>query len=477
MTVRTRFAPSPTGYLHIGGARTALFCWLYARRHAGEFVLRVEDTDRERSTEASVQAILDGMKWLGLDADEGPVFQTDRFDRYREVVASLLERGHAYHCYCSPEELQQMRDEAMQLKQKPRYNGHWRDRDDAPPAGVKPVVRFRNPLDGSVVIDDLVKGRIEIANSELDDLVIMRSDGTPTYNLTVVVDDYDMKITHVIRGDDHVNNTPRQINILKALDANLPEYAHLPMILGEDKKRLSKRHGAVSVMQYKEGGYLPDALLNYLARLGWSHKNQELFSLEELVELFSLDAVNRSGSAFDQEKLDWVNQQHMMGLPPEQLGSAFKQFLDDDTASSNDATMTADISTITKVATLQKERCNTLREMADESRYFFEPPAEYDPKAAQKQLKDQAIAPLQHVAAKFDQLAKENNWNANAIESAIKSSVDELGIGFGKLGLPLRVALTGNTKSPPLEQTVALIGVEQVALRIQAACDYIGRNA
>ena len=477
MTVRTRFAPSPTGFLHIGGARTALFCWLYARRHAGEFVLRVEDTDRERSTEASVQAILDGMAWLGLKADEGPIFQTDRFDRYREVVATLLEQGHAYHCYCSPEELQQMRDEAMANKQKPRYNGYWRDREDPPPADVKPVVRFRNPLDGSVVIEDLVKGRIEIANAELDDLVIMRSDGTPTYNLTVVVDDYDMNITHVIRGDDHVNNTPRQINILKALGATLPEYAHLPMILGEDKKRLSKRHGAVSVTQYKEDGYLPEALLNYLARLGWSHKDQELFSMDELVELFSLEAVNRSGSVFNQEKLDWVNQQHMMGLSDDALGAAFKQYLDDEAADGNTEPVTEpaalDQAMIKAVATVQKERCNTFKAMLDESRYFFAPPVQYDEKAAQKQLKEQAIKPLQHVAAKFDALQLSDSWNPEAIEAAIKATVEELDIGFGKIGLPLRVALTGDTKSPPLEQTVWLIGPEQVASRIQAAVDFI----
>ncbi|HBR96667.1 MAG TPA: glutamate--tRNA ligase, partial [Gammaproteobacteria bacterium] len=275
MAVRTRFAPSPTGYLHIGGARTALFSWLYARHHQGEFILRIEDTDLERSTEASVRAILDGMAWLGLEHDEGPYYQTQRFDRYREVVNKLLEEGHAYYCYCSPEELEAMRDEAMRNKQKPRYNGYWRDRTDPPPAGVKPVVRFKNPLSGSVVIEDQVYGRIEVQNTELDDLIILRSDGSPTYNLTVVVDDHDMRITHVIRGDDHINNTSRQINILKAMGANLPQYAHLPMILGDDGKRLSKRHGAVGVMQYAEEGYLPEAVLNYLVRLGWSHGDQE----------------------------------------------------------------------------------------------------------------------------------------------------------------------------------------------------------
>ncbi|MCB1757712.1 MAG: glutamate--tRNA ligase, partial [Gammaproteobacteria bacterium] len=286
MTVRTRFAPSPTGYLHIGGARTALFSWLYARHHGGQFVLRIEDTDRERSTQESVQAILDGMDWLGLDYDEGPFYQSERFERYREVVQKLLDEDKAYYCYCTPEEVEAMREEAIARKQKPRYNGYWRDRTDPPPAGIKPVVRFKNPLQGSVVFDDQVYGRIEVQNSELDDLVIMRSDGVPTYNLSVVVDDFDMRITDVIRGDDHINNTPRQINILKAMGAEVPRYAHLPMILGDDGKRLSKRHGAMGVMQYADDGYLPDAVLNYLVRLGWSHGDQEIFSKQEMIDLF-----------------------------------------------------------------------------------------------------------------------------------------------------------------------------------------------
>ena len=477
MTVRTRFAPSPTGYLHIGGARTALFCWLYARRHQGQFVLRIEDTDRERSTDESVQAILDGMQWLGLTADEGPFYQTQRFDRYREVVEQLLAQGDAYHCYCSPEELQQMRDEAMQRKEKPRYNGYWRDRDDTPPAGVKPVVRFRNPLDGSVVIEDMVKGRIEISNTELDDLVIMRSDGTPTYNLTVVVDDFDMNITHVIRGDDHINNTPRQINILKALDASLPAYAHLPMILGEDKKRLSKRHGAVSVLQYKEDGYLPQGLLNYLVRLGWSHEDKEIFSLDEMVELFSLEAVNKSGSVFNNEKLDWVNQQHFLSLPSAELGNAFEEYIADKDCpvdAYNAATPASD--TCAAVAELQKDRCNTLKQMAEESLYFFLEPVTYDPKAAAKQLTDKTVEPLQLVGNKLATLGDSGQWQPDAIDAAIKSTVEELGIGFGKLGLPLRVALTGNTKSPTLEQTVFLIGQEGVARRLAKALDFIAAS-
>lgn len=465
MTVRTRFAPSPTGYLHIGGARTALFCWLYARAQAGQFVLRIEDTDRERSTEESVKAILDSMEWLQLTPDEGPFYQTDRFDRCREVVDQLLKEGHAYYCYCSPEELQQMRDEAMEKKEKPRYNGYWRDRTDTPPAGVKPVVRFRNPESGSVVIDDLVKGRIEISNSELDDLVIMRSDGTPTYNMIVVVDDFDMNITHVIRGDDHINNTPRQINILKAMGATLPEYAHLPMILGEDKKRMSKRHGAVSVMQYHDEGYLPEALLNYLVRLGWSHEDQEIFSMEEMVKLFTLEAVNKSGSVFNKEKLDWVNQQHMQAMPADELGQRLKPY-----AESVVPGAAADAGKLAAVADLHKDRVSTLKQMAEESHYFFKAPAEYDAKAAAKQLTAASTGPLTEIR---NRLAKLASWEPAAIEQEIKSVVEDLGIGFGKLGLPLRVALTGNTKSPALEQTVAVIGRDESVARLDAALEYV----
>ena len=472
MTVRTRFAPSPTGYLHIGGARTALFSWLFARANDGKFVLRIEDTDRERSTEASVQAILDGMDWLKLAADEGPFYQTDRFDRCREVVDQLLEAGHAYHCYCSPQELQQMRDEAMEKKEKPRYNGYWRDRSDTPPEGIKPVVRFRNPLQGSVVINDLVKGKIEINNSELDDLVIMRSDGTPTYNMIVVVDDFDMNITHVIRGDDHINNTPRQINILKAMGANLPEYGHLPMILGEDKKRMSKRHGAVSVMQYRDEGYLPEALLNYLVRLGWSHEDQEIFSIEEMIKLFTLEAVNKSGSVFNKEKLDWVNQQHMQAMPAEQLGERLKPYVDSIIESNTDTT-NPDPATLAAVADVQRDRVTTLVQMAQESVYFFQAPAEYDPKASAKQLTAAAAEPLGQIRNRLEKLEK---WDPAAIEEQIKSTVDDLGIGFGKLGLPLRVALTGNTKSPALEQTVHIIGQSESVARLDAALAHINKS-
>ncbi len=460
MSVRTRFAPSPTGYLHIGGARTALFCYLFARQHGGEFVLRIEDTDRERSTEESVQAILDGMQWLGLDYDEGPFYQTQRFDRYREVVAQLLESGHAYHCYCSREELDAMREEAMKNKQKPRYNGYWRDRTDSPPAGVEPVVRFRNPLDGDVVIKDAVKGDIVVSNTELDDLIIMRSDGTPTYNLTVVVDDMDMRISHVIRGDDHVNNTPRQINILQALGAELPVYAHLPMILGEDGKRLSKRHGAVSVMQYQEDGYQPEALLNYLVRLGWSHQDQELFSMAEMTSLFSLDAVNRSGSVFDNKKLDWVSQHYLQNTPQSELAAALEPYV---VATGVDVAAGPELG---DVADLLRERSKTLVEMAAAASYFYKAPSEYDAKASKKQFKV-ATAPV--LVAIGEAFAGLSSWDAESIQAAMNETVEQLEIGYGKLGQPLRLAITGGTASPDMDRTLALIGKDAVLLRIKAA--------
>lgn len=467
MTVRTRFAPSPTGYLHIGGARTALFSWLFARHHQGEFILRIEDTDIERSSEESVQAILDGMKWLGLDHDEGPFYQTQRFDRYREVVSKLLEDGHAYHCYSTPEEVNVMREEAMKNKQKPRYNGFWRDRSDTPPEGIKPVIRFKNPLDGSVVIDDMVYGPIEVQNSELDDLVIMRADGTPTYNLTVVVDDSDMQISHVIRGDDHINNTPRQINILKAMGAELPKYAHLPMILGDDGKRLSKRHGAVGVMQYAEDGYLPEAVLNYLVRLGWSHGDQEVFSIPEMIELFTLEACNRSGSTFNTEKLQWLNQQYMMEASPESLGQMLAPYL-----SAQGLDLTAGPSPDT-IGQLQKERFKTLTDIAIGSRYFFEEFEEYDANAAKKQLRPVAIGPLEAVRERLNQI---DAWDAESVQIAIEETLEKLGVGYGKIGLPLRVAVTGTGASPALDQTLAALGKERTLARIDRALVFMAER-
>lgn len=460
MKVRTRFAPSPTGYLHIGGARTALFCYLFARKHGGQFILRVEDTDLARSSEESVQAILEGMEWLGLEYDEGPFYQTQRFDRYREVVQQLIDNGQAYHCYCSREELEAMREEATARKEKPRYNGFWRDRKDTPPDGIKPVVRFKNPLSGKVTIDDAVKGPIVIDNSELDDLVIMRSDGVPTYNLTVVVDDMDMDITHVIRGDDHINNTPRQINILEALGAQRPVYAHLPMILGEDGKRMSKRHGAVSVTQYKADGYLPEALLNYLVRLGWSHQDQELFTLDEMRDYFTLESVNRSGSVFDDKKLDWVSQQYMLNTDTTRLATALLPYMQArGIAVENGAPLAS-------VVDLLRERAKNLVDMAEASRYFYQVPTSYDEKARAKQFKQASADILQDAA---NRLAQSNEWNAAGIQAVLDSSVESLGIGFGKLGQPLRLAITGGTQSPPLADTLALIDKSDVLQRMNAA--------
>lgn len=463
MSLVTRFAPSPTGYLHVGGARTALFSWLYARKNGGKFILRIEDTDLERSTQASVDAILEGMQWLGLDHDEGPYYQTQRFDLYKEVVAQLLAEGKAYKCFCTVEEVDAMREAQMAAGEKPKYNGMWRDRTDHPTD--KPyVIRFKNPLDGVVVIDDLIKGRIEIANAELDDLIIARSDGTPTYNLTVVVDDWKMGITHVIRGDDHVNNTPRQMNILAALGAELPKYAHVPMILGDDGKRLSKRHGAVGVMQYRDNGFLPEALLNYLVRLGWSHGDQEIFSLDELVQLFDLSACNRAPSAFNTDKLIWLNQHYMKTLPVEQVAKQLAWHLTEQQLNTEQGPA------ITEVIKLQAERVKTLKELVEVSRYFYEDFAEFEENAAKKHLRGVAAEPLALVKAKLAELA---SWTTEAIHQQINAAAEVLGVGMGKVGMPLRVAVTGGGNSPALDATLQLIGKERVLARIDLALEYI----
>lgn len=459
MTVKTRFAPSPTGYLHIGGARTALYSWLHARKMKGVFALRIEDTDRERSTDESVQAILEGMEWLGLDYDEGPIFQTHRFDRYAEVIQELMDTGHAYHCYCSREELDTMREQQWANKEKPRYNGRCRDRTE-PVEGVEPVVRFRNPLDGDVVINDLVKGEIVINNRELDDLIIARSDGTPTYNLTVVVDDLDMNITHVIRGDDHINNTPRQINIMLALGATLPEFAHVPMILGDDGKRLSKRHGAVGVMQYRDDGFLPEAVLNYLIRLGWSHGDQEIFTLEEMLEFFKIEDVHGAPSAFNTDKLIWMNQQYLKSLPAENIAAQLQWHLEN---------QKLDISNgpaLTDVIEAQRERAKTLVDLVSSSRYFYEDFEAYDENALSKQFKPGVDAILQAV---HDQLNTLADWNPESIESAIKATCDALDLKLGKVGPPLRLAVAGTPMSPGLDVTLNLIGRERTLARIAKA--------
>ncbi|MEO1576344.1 MAG: glutamate--tRNA ligase, partial [Pseudomonadota bacterium] len=429
MSVRTRFAPSPTGYLHVGGARTALFNYLYARHHGGAYALRVEDTDRERSTDESVAVILDGLAWLGLEADEGPVFQTQRFDRYAEVIDQLLSDGQAYHCYCTREELDEMRAEQEKRGVKARYDGRCRTRTE-PREGVSPVVRFRMPTDGSVLIDDLVQGPIRIANEELDDLIIARSDGTPTYNLTVVVDDVDMKMTHVIRGDDHINNTPKQINIMQAMGAAVPRFAHLPMILGADGSRLSKRHGAVSVLAFREEGILPEALLNYLVRLGWSHGDREMFSLADMIELFDLDGVNKSAAKFDTDKLLWFNQAYIQQLPADRVAEELAwhcERLGIDT--SNGPALVA-------VVEAFRERARSLADLAEDSRFLFEDFDEIDPKAAKKHLRRVVLEPLETLR---ERLAGQASWSAEALEATLAGVAEHHEIGMGKIGQPLRV--------------------------------------
>jgi len=466
MTLTTRFAPSPTGYLHVGGARTALYSWLYAKKNGGDFILRIEDTDLERSTKESVDAIMDGMNWLNLEWTHGPYFQTERFDRYKEVINQLIETGHAYRCYCTPEEVEAMREEAREKGEKEKYNGMWRERTDYPED--KPyVIRFKNPLEGDVVINDMVKGEIVISNKELDDLIIARSDGSPTYNLTVVVDDWDMKVTHVVRGDDHVNNTPRQINILKALGAPLPEYAHIPMILGDDGKRLSKRHGAVSVMQYRDDGYLPEALLNYLVRLGWSHGDQEIFSREEMIELFDLTGCNRAPSAFNTDKLIWVNQHYIKTLAPSYVAEHLSWHMADQ------GIETTDGPALEEIVKVQADRVKTLKEMAQISRYFYQDFSEFDATAAKKHLRPVAQQPLEVVKGKLAELSE---WTAEAIHAAINATAEELELGMGKVGMPLRVAATGAGNSPSLDVTLALLAKEKVLARIDMALAVIAER-
>ena len=467
MTVRTRFAPSPTGVLHLGSVRTALFCWLYARRHDGDFILRIEDTDRERSTPENVAAILDGLEWLGIDADEGPFYQTERFDRYREVLDEWLETGKAYHCYCTREELAELRERQMQAGERVRYDGRWRDRKE-PREGVDPVVRFKNPLDGEVVVEDRVRGRVVFENAQLDDLIIARSDGTPTYNFTVVVDDHDMGITHVIRGDDHLNNTPRQMNMLAALGAEPPVYAHLPMILGPDGAKLSKRHGAVDIREYREEGYLPEAMLNYLVRLGWSHGDQEIFSLEEMIRLFDIADVNQSASAFNPEKLVWINQQHILGMSPEALAPRLMPFLVQvglDPGEGPDPV---------HIAEGFHERAETLLHMAASARYCYEDFETIEPKSAKKHLRPVILEPLKTVRAR---LAALEHWGESAISEAVRDVAEDYDLGLGKLGQPIRVAVTGGPVSPSIDVTLRLVGRERTLARLDRAIELVRERA
>jgi len=458
--IRTRFAPSPTGYLHIGGARTALFSWAYARKHGGTFILRIEDTDLERSSPESVDAILQGMAWLGMDYDEGPFYQMQRMPRYKEVIAQMLASGHAYYCYASKDEVETMREQQRAAGLKPRYDGHWRPETGKTlpeaPADVPPVVRFKNPVEGSVAWNDLVKGVIEISNSELDDLVIARPDGTPTYNFCVVVDDWDMNITQVIRGDDHVNNTPRQINILKALGATLPQYAHVPMILGADGERLSKRHGAVSVMQYLEDGYLPEALLNYLARLGWAHGDEEVFSMAQFVEWFNLESISRSPAKFNGEKLQWINQQYLKTADNDRLAALTLPFLQRDGCDTQTGPALAE------VMQLLKERVNTLAELADAAVLFYRYLAPSAELIAQH-LSAEAIPALTVLANQLNTI----DWNREAIQATLKSVVAESGLKMPKIAMPLRVLVTGQTQTPSIDATLALLGRDTVVRRLR----------
>ena len=459
MSVVTRFAPSPTGLLHVGGVRTALYSWLYARRMSGKFILRVEDTDRERSTDEAVRIILEGMQWLGLDHDLGPYYQTQRFDRYKEVIARMMADGTAYRCYCTKEELDKIREEQVARKEKPRYPGLWRDRTDAR-EGVQPVIRFKNPLDGDVVVEDLVHGSVTFQNTELDDLIIARSDGTPTYNFCVVVDDMDMGVTHVIRGDDHLNNTPRQMNMLRALGSTPPAYAHVPMILGPDGAKLSKRHGAVSVLEYKDEGFLPDALLNYLVRLGWSHGDQEVFTREEMIAAFDIHDVNKAASAFNNEKLLWLNQQHMVRAAPSALVPHLRYQLDRLGLKCDDDAM------LEGLIVAQRERAKTLKEMAQNSRFFFTDQIERDPKAAAKHLGADSAEGLREVHKRLSALGE---WTAPAIHDALNGLATEKGVGLGKIVQPVRVAISGGTVSPPIDATLFLLGRERTLARIEAA--------
>jgi glutamyl-tRNA synthetase len=461
--IRTRFAPSPTGYLHIGSVRTALYAWLYARHHGGDYILRIEDTDRERSTRAAVDAILGGLAWLGLDADEPAIYQTQRFGRYREVLDQMLAAGSAYRCYCTREEIDAMRAEAQARGEKPRYDGRCRAGDRVR-ADVAPTIRFKNPPEGEVVVEDLVKGRIVFDNAELDDLVIARSDGTPTYNFTVVVDDADMRITHVIRGDDHVNNTPRQINIFRALGAEPPVYAHLPMIHGPDGAKLSKRHGAVNVLEYREMGFLPAAMLNYLARLGWSHGDQEIFTVDELIRYFDLDKVSRSAASFDPMKLLWVNQQHLMAAPAGQLAPLLAEQLERqglDAANGPPLELTIEA---------LRERSQTMAEMAERAHCYYEEFEAFDEKAAQQHLKPAAQEVL---AALRDALAGVGEWSEPALEQAVNGVAERLGLKLGKVAQPLRIAITGQAASPGIGTTLVLVGRERTLNRLAKAEGFI----
>ena len=468
MIVKTRFAPSPTGYLHIGGARTALFSWLYARRHGGRFVLRIEDTDRERSTREAINTILEGMAWLGLDYDEGPFYQTERFERYREMVQTLTEQGSAYRCYCSRERLEQLRAEQLARKEKPRYDRRCRLLDIPPAeASEPPVVRFKTPEEGDTVVDDRIRGRVVFRNRELDDLIIARADGTPTYNFVVVIDDMDMAITHVIRGDDHLNNAARQVNILKALGVSPPVYAHVPMILDESGKKLSKRTGATSVMEYRDDGFLPEAVLNYLARLGWSHGDQEIFTIDEMVERFDIDDINQSSASLNRPKLLWLNQHYLVNSDPAYVGRHLSWHL------GMRGVDPAEGPPIEEIVRCQAQRSKTLVEMASQSLFFYRDPPDYDPKAVRKVFTAETPALFARVRA---ELAALQEWTAEFLHDAVTAVAQATGLKLGAVAQPLRIAICGGPVSPPIDVTLALLGRENTLRRIETAESWIRGN-
>lgn len=465
--VKTRFAPSPTGYLHVGGARTALFSWLYARHCNGQFVLRIEDTDRERSTQPAIDAILESMEWLNLRWDEGPYYQTKRYDRYREVINQLLKEGKAYKCYCSKERLEKLREDQLAKKEKPRYDGHCRDDHSEHDESEPYVIRFKNPTEGVVAFDDMIKGHIEFKNSELDDMIIQRSDGNPTYNFCVVIDDWDMGITHVIRGDDHVNNTPRQINIYKALGAPVPVFGHVAMILGDDGNKLSKRHGAVSVMQYREDGYLPEALLNYLVRLGWSHGDEEVFTIEEMIKYFDPNNISNSASRFNTKKLDWLNAHYMKTLPVEEVAKELVWHF-------NRLGLT-NLENGPKPELIVKnyaERTHTLKEMAQKALCYYQDFEEYDAAAVKKWIKEGSVDILKK---SYEVLEALPDWNPQDIDVALENLAKSLEVGMGKVGQPLRVAMTGTAMSPGIGDTMLLVGRDRALSRIQKAIEHFSK--
>ncbi|WMY96211.1 MAG: glutamate--tRNA ligase [Arsenophonus sp.] len=465
--IKTRFAPSPTGFLHIGSARTALYSWLYSQNKNGKFILRIEDTDIKRSTKNSINAIIDGMNWLNLNWDEGPYYQTKRFNRYNSVINHMLDTGTAYRCYCLKTRLNHLREKQISNGQKPRYDGYCRNNKNSHKINKPYVVRFCNPEKGSVVFQDKIRGRIEFSNLELDDLIIRRSDGTPTYNFCVVIDDWDMKITHVIRGEDHINNTPRQINILKSLNAPIPQYAHVSMILGSDGKKLSKRHGAINIMEYKEEGYLPESLLNYLVRLGWSHGNQELFNLNEMIAHFSLKKINKSASIFDIKKLLWLNHYYINSLPPKYVAKHLKWHMEKQGLNIQSGP------TLENLIKLLGKKSKTLKEIAVSSHYFYQDFDFYEIEAAKQYLCTSAILPLKTVKEKLEKI---NIWKKENIQDIIKISAKILEVSTKKICMPLRVALTGGICSPSIDVTLYTIGKNRVLKRIDNALIYINKK-